>query len=61
MDLDYSKKGLSASLSQNQECHDGQFREKLLYNVSRKAPSELVVSSSHRGEVSACMVGISSF
>lgn len=32
-----------------------------MYNVSRKAPSELVVSSSHRGEVFACMVGISSF
>ena len=50
LDLDFSKKGLSASLSQTQVCQDGQFRERLLYNVSCKAPSELAVSSSHRGE-----------
>ena len=61
MDLDFSQKGLSASLSQNQVCKDGKFQECLLYNVSRKAPSELAVSSSHRGEVSALMTGLSSF
>ena len=61
MDLDFSKKGLSASISQNQECKDSVFRERLLCNVSRKAPSELAVSSSHRGEISACVLGLSSF
>ena len=56
IDLDYSKKGLSASISQNQECQDSIYREKLLCHVSRKAPSELAVSSSHRGEISACVL-----
>ena len=61
MDLDFSKNGLSASISQNQECKDSVFRERLLCNISRKAPSELAVSSSHRGEISACVLGLSLF
>ncbi len=61
MDLDFSKKGLSASISQNQQCKDSIYRERLLCNVSRKAPSELAVSSSHRGEISACVLGLSTF
>ena len=61
MNLDYSKKGLSASISQNQECQDSIYREKLFCNVSHKAPSELAVSSIHRGEILACVLGLSSF
>ena len=61
IDLDYSKKGLSASISQNQECQDSIYREKLFCNVSHKAPSELAVSFIHRGEILACVLGLSSF
>ena len=34
MDLDYSKKGLFASISQNQKCQYSKYRGGLLYNVS---------------------------
>ena len=61
LDLDFSQKGLSASLHQRQRCEDGEWREKLIGNVSRKAPSALAVASSHRGEVAAAIMGVEHF
>ena len=61
LDLDFSQKGLSASLHQRQRCNDGEWREKLIGNVSRKAPSVLAVASSHRGEVAAAIMGVEHF
>ena len=61
LDLDFSQKGLSASLHQRQQCEDGEWREKLIGNVSRKAPSALAVASSHRGEVAAAIMGVEHF
>ena len=61
MDLDFSQKGLSASLHQRQECDDGVWRERLIGNISRKAPSALAISSSHRGEIAAAVMGVQHF
>ena len=61
LDLDFSQKGLSASLHQRQKCDDGEWREKLIGNISRKAPSPLATSSSHRGEIAAAIMGVQHF
>ena len=61
LDLDFSQKGLSASLHQRQKCSDGKYRERLIGNISRKAPSALAISSSHRGEVASAVMGLQHF
>ena len=61
LDLDFSQKGLSASLHQRQKCEDGVWRERLIGNISRKAPSALAISSSHRGEIAAAVMGVQHF